>query len=342
MMSRINYLLNKFAQGTCSSNEFEELMHLLQQEDSDQELRSALQKIQGTLDNELISESRINKQGQIYKSDQGDGSARSYLIRKVAAIAFVILGIPALIWIIIRSVSPGNIQNQKSVVSTPAGSKTSVTLPDGTKVWLNAKSTLTYTTGFGDGKREVSLTGEAMFDVRHDSLHPFLVHTDGFDVTDLGTVFNIRAYPEDKIAEAALISGSIEISLNNTKAKAKKILLKPNQKLVLNNDSVSLQSNSVMNTASILPITPDPQTQIAADTSWMVNKLIFKDESFGVLALRLQRRYNVEINFEKQSCVQYKFTGRFEDETIDEALQELQAIAPFSYRKSGNKIFITN
>ena len=339
-MSRINYLLNKFAQGTCSANEFEELMHLLQREDLDQELRNALQKIETTLESELISDSRINKRGHIVNSGQVNNTFKILKLRKVAAIALIILGIPALIFIIVRSVGNHQKGYQKSVVSTPAGSKTSVTLPDGTKVWLNAKSTLTYTTGFGDGKREVALTGEAMFDVKHDSLHPFLVHTDGFDVTDLGTVFNIRAYPEDKISEAALISGSIEISLNKTKAK--KIHLKPSQKLVLHNDSVSLASNPQMSMTRILPIIPDPQTQIAADTSWMVNKLIFKEETFGTLAMQLQRRYNVAIIFEKQSCSQYKFTGRFEDETIDEALLELQAIAPFSYRKRGNMIFISN
>lgn len=340
-MSRINYLLNKFAQGTCSSDEFEELMDLLQEPTLDQELKNALRGIQESLDREIISESTINQHGDIVQRELKSSNRvkKTFSRRSVAAAIIVIIGVPALLLLLFRAFNGERSLTQKSIVSTPAGSKTSVELPDGSKVWLNAKSTLTYTTGFVDGKREVSLVGEAMFDIKHDSLHPFFVHTENFDVTDLGTVFNIRAYPEDKNSEAALISGSIEISLK--KKSADKILLEPNQKMVLEKIEDNSKGKGKDITSSVVPILADPQTQIVPDTSWMVNKLIFKDETFEDLAMKLQRRYNVEIQFEELDYGNYKFTGRFEDETIDEALQELQIIAPFSYRKNGNRIVIT-
>jgi len=340
-MSRINYLLNKFAEGTCSSNEFEELMYLLRKPELDQDLRSALREIQESLDKEILSESSINAYGDLVglESERVNDVKKSFFRLNIAATISIIIGVSALLLLLFRTFSGKSTLMQKSIVSTPAGSKTSVELPDGSKVWLNANSSLTYTTGFVDGKREVSLVGEAMFDIKHDSLHPFFVHTENFDVADLGTIFNIRAYPEDKSTEAALISGSIEISLK--KRKSDKILLEPNQKMVLQKSGDRFRSKGKDIAPVVLPIIPDPQTQIAPDTSWMVNKLIFKDESFEDLAMKLQRRYNVEILFEQQDYGDYKFTGRFEDETIDEALQELEIIAPFSYRKKGNRIFIT-
>ncbi|MBS1606638.1 MAG: FecR family protein [Bacteroidetes bacterium] len=230
-----------------------------------------------------------------------------------------------------------------SRIYTPAGSKTSVVLPDGTEVWLNSYSTLTYSTAeFNSGRREVTLVGEALFSVKHDSLHRFLVHTKSFDVTDLGTVFNISAYPEDKRAQASLISGSIEVITRGEHSK--KIKLVPNQRFVVENESrsVMVKAGPVKTVVepTVRTIVVNPQIPVVPDTAWMVNKLIFTEENFYDLALRMQRRYNVEFVFESEKARTYTFTGRFEEEDVEDALKELQVIAPFSYRRTNNKIFI--
>lgn len=343
-MSRINYLLNKYALGTCTREEFDELMQLLPRQENEQELRSSLRKFNESLDMEVISTSSVSAEGDLVKEAESPAGKKRKLttLKKWSIAASILFCLGAVTW----AVNKGKLfdfmgsEPQLSRVTTPAGSKTSVILPDGSKVWLNSKSTLSYTTGFVGDKREVWLEGEAMFDVKHDSLHPFLVHTENFDVTDLGTVFNIQAYPEDKRAEAALISGSIEIALK--KVRSKNILLVPNQKIVVQNGRIAVQDIVDKDQAIIKPVTKDPQTQMIADTAWMANKLLFRDEYFNDLATKLERRYSVEIHFKDKKCGLYKFTGRFEDETIEEALQELQAIAPFDYKKDKNQISISN
>jgi len=101
-----------------------------------------------------------------------------------------------------------------NVISTKPGSKSKVELPDGTQVWLNADSKLEYKGDFSGKYREVSLSGEAYFDVVKDKSRPFLIHTSTIQVKVLGTAFNVRSYPADKTTETALIRGSVEITLN--------------------------------------------------------------------------------------------------------------------------------
>jgi ferric-dicitrate binding protein FerR (iron transport regulator) len=96
----------------------------------------------------------------------------------------------------------------------------------------------------------------------------------------------------------------------------------------------------VVDEPTIKPIVFNPQMSMAPDTAWVVNKLLFTDESFYDLALQMQRRYNVTISFGNEKAKSYKFTGRFEEENIDDALRELQAIAPFTYKRSNSEIHI--
>lgn len=94
----------------------------------------------------------------------------------------------------------------------PAGQRTHITLPDGTGVWLNARSEIRYSTSYNDSHRDVSLEGEAYFSVAKNKELPFIVHTRNFDVTATGTVFNVQAYPETNDFEAALFEGGVDIS----------------------------------------------------------------------------------------------------------------------------------
>jgi ferric-dicitrate binding protein FerR (iron transport regulator) len=353
-MSRIYDLLDRFSSGTCSRHEFEELMQLLQGNENEETIRNHMQKIYNSLASEVISDLHIDEQGGMFQSAEPvpEQDKRPFFLKKtliaVCAVSIACIGCFLYYAMPFKKAENRN-ENIKTIsrIYTPAGSKTSVVLPDGTEVWLNSFSTLTYTTAeFNSGKREVSLIGEAMFKVKHDSLHPFLVHTKNFDVTDLGTVFNIQAYPEDKNAQASLISGSIEITTKGIHSK--KITLVPNQRIIIQNDTksrmvISNPGKVVVEPTiepTIKPIILSPQISVAPDTAWVVNKLIFMDESFYDLASQMQRRYNVAIFFRNEKARSYKFTGRFEEEDLDDALRELQAIAPFTYKRSDNEIYI--
>ncbi|WP_460687572.1 FecR family protein [Niabella aquatica] len=340
-MPHIHQLLRKFALGTCSRKEFDELMQLLNKKEHEQEIKSALKEIFASLGTEVFSDIQVNKLGDIIESGKMIHKPEKsiFFSRKIAASIAILLLISSSVYFFFVN---GYFRNSGTLnitqISTQAESTTNLILPDGSKVWLNSYSTITYNTGFNDGKREVTLVGEALFDVKHDSLHPFIVHTKNFDAIDMGTVFNIKSYPEDATAVASLISGSVEVMFKEKQRE--KIVLVPNQKIIVqNNPKIKPNSDDkqLLVKASILP---DPQTNIMPDTAWMAKKMIFKDITFYDLALQMQRRYSVKITFNKAEIEEYRFTGRFEDETLEEALQVLQAIAPFHYNRHKDYVSI--
>jgi ferric-dicitrate binding protein FerR (iron transport regulator) len=233
---------------------------------------------------------------------------------------------------------------QVSEVITREGSRTSVYLPDGTRVWLNAASKITYAKNFEES-REVTLSGEAFFDVTRNSAKPFVIHTTRVDIKVLGTSFNVKSYPKEKTTEAVLVKGSIEVDIRNKTNK--KVILKPNEKLIVDNDdSIALQPHKTLHQATnsievtILKPNYEPTTGTMIETSWVDNKLIFQDEIFVDLARQMERWYGVKIRFTKPELEQLQFTGSFEQETIRQALDALKLTAKFNYTIEGNQISI--
>ncbi len=125
------------------------------------------------------------------------------------------------------------IARQVNEISTRPGSKSKVELPDGSVVWLNAGSTLTYDKDFGKENRAVTLIGEGFFDVTKNKEKPFIISTESISIKVLGTVFNVKAYKEDKQTETSLIHGSIEVTIKNRPND--KIILSPSEKLIVEN-----------------------------------------------------------------------------------------------------------
>lgn len=228
-------------------------------------------------------------------------------------------------------------------------------LEDGTVITLNAGTTLKYPPHFNGKTREVFLEGEAFFKVIHDQEHPFIIHTKDFDVRDLGTEFNVRAYSQDKSAEATLIQGAIEVVLKADPDS--RISLKPLEKVVFykekhmleksSGDSGTALDNSTKARAGapihfeVTPVAPRPADSLIEETAWTKNEFVFKSEIFEDLALRLERWYGVNISFEQGDIKQYRFTGTFTNETVEQALSELQMIRPFHFTVSNNKVVIT-
>lgn len=234
-----------------------------------------------------------------------------------------------------------------SEVATRDGSRTSLLLPDGTHVWLNAGSRLTYDKSYGAQLREVNLTGEALFDVAHNPAKPFVIHTTRVDIKVLGTRFNVKSYPTDKTTETTLLRGSIEVSV---KARPdEKIILKPNEKLVIANDDSALHRNLSQHmektskaNESLVDIRKPAYdaSGINIETSWVDDRLIFQDEAFGSLAKDMQRWYGVSIRFTRPDQEEWRFTGNFRKETIQQALDALKLTAPFTYTINETQITI--
>ncbi len=237
----------------------------------------------------------------------------------------------------------------KSEVSTKNGSHSKIQLPDGTSVWLNSSSKLTYDNeNFGASIREVSLVGEAYFDVVKNPSKPFIIHTTKMDIKVLGTAFNVKSYPTDKTTETSLIRGSVEVTLND---RQEKIMLKPSEKLIFNtlqnkSEKISTLKDNVKINEKEKPIielshlTIYPIDNSIVETAWMENKLVFRNESLEDIALKMERWYGISIVIRTESLKKELITGSFEKETIYQALKALQFTNKFNYITEKGKIII--
>lgn len=225
-----------------------------------------------------------------------------------------------------------------------AGERKSFQLPDGSKVMLNAGSTINIAQNFNEQTREITLEGEAFFDVTHNPAKPFIIHTSSMDVKVLGTTFNVKAYASDKITETSLIKGSVEITLN--KSNRKKIILHPNEKIVLPNIPVdaAAKKGSGSNGPAAVDYRIADLTYINSElveTSWTEDRLAFNEDSFEEIAAKLSRWYNVSIRVEDEEIKQYRFTATFDQKTITQVLDALQLSRHFDYKiEENNRIVI--
>ena len=244
--------------------------------------------------------------------------------------------------------STNNTPIVKSEISTKSGSRSKIKLPDGTTVWLNSNSTLTYNNeNFGVQVREVSLVGEAYFDVIENTSKPFIIHTSKMDIKVLGTAFNVKSYINDKTTETTLIRGSVEVTLND---RQEKIMLKPNEKLIFNTDQnktkkLNATNNELVNKdepiISLGHVTVYPKDNSIVETAWLQNKLVFKNETLENIALKMERWYGTTILINSESLKKELLTGSFEKESIYQALRALQYTTKFTYTTNANTIIIT-
>jgi ferric-dicitrate binding protein FerR (iron transport regulator) len=231
------------------------------------------------------------------------------------------------------------------VVATQNGSRTRTMLPDGTTVWLNAGSKISYDNDFAGATRDVKLEGEAYFDVTKNPHRPFIVHTGGIDIKVLGTVFNVRSYPEDKTVETTLIRGLVQVTRDGY-AHQKPVFLHPNEKLVMEKGLVESTSENGAQKAALpatfklahLDSTINETERI--ETAWVYNRLEFRGDNFETLAGKLERWYNVSIVFEDDRVKQQTFNGSFENETVEQAFTALKTAAPFNFTIQGHEIRI--
>lgn len=250
----------------------------------------------------------------------------------VSAIAACLIGL----WLLLphRTESPDMIE-----VVAEKGVRKQFELPDGTNVWLNSDSRLWYDSKMKtNGKRVVELQGEAYFDVAKDSKRPFAISTDRISIRVLGTSFNVKAYPNDSITETSLITGSIELSVNDRPDE--KIVMKPNEKVAITNYLPSAergQGDGIKN-ALTLTIGNLSKVQVAdeeyiQETSWIDDKLVFRNETLEELIPKIERWYNVDIHVENSGVLGYRYTSTItEEDDIHQLLKALQFIHPFHYK----------
>lgn len=213
------------------------------------------------------------------------------------------------------------------VIEAPLGSKTKMYLPDGTLVWLNADSKITYSQGFGVSERNISLTGEGYFEVTKNEKLPFQVKTTELHVKVLGTKFNFRNYPEDEEATVSLLEGKVEVS--NIARADERVNLSPDQKVFLNKKTGNMRVSAVT-------------AQYSAE--WTNGYLFFDEELLPDIIKKLERSYNVNIEIKDKSLETFRFYGNFirKENTIEEVLEILASTNKLKYRIKGKEIELTS
>lgn len=200
---------------------------------------------------------------------------------------------------------------QPTIITAQNGEKAEVILPDGSKVWINSGSTLTYQHDFNRKSRPVYLEGEAYFEVAKDKERPFVVKTQSMDVQAIGTTFNVRSYKSEQQVSAILLSGKVKVS-----ALGKETLLNVNQRATFDKYSKVLSTDNV---------------EANNFVEWKKGNIYFNNQTFNDIAQTLSRIYNVDIQFASEELRPMRFSGTLGSSGIKNALDILSLTSPMYY-----------
>lgn len=208
-----------------------------------------------------------------------------------------------------------------NTLTTPRGGQYQVRLPDGSNVWLNAESSIRFPVAFSGSTREVSITGEAYFEVAHIPQKPFRVSAKGQVVEVLGTHFNINAYDDEPVMKTTLLEGSVNVFKGNIKR-----LLKPGQQAIINEDSDNINVKSVSTDEAV---------------AWKNAYFYFDNESLQSILREIARWYNVEIQYKYGQPISEQFGGsinRFNN--VSEVLKLLEMTGNVHFEIQGRTIIV--
>lgn len=316
-------LLIKFFSGEITEDEMLKLKYWLE---SDAENRRIFDH-----ENEIWQEASFYNKLKYYDADEvwtklsaklgmgGKGSKKVTLLKKInyrlliaaACIAFLLsLGVLIAWSSLNRDFMQGKLSSS-IIITTDEGDKANILLPDSTLTVLNAKSTLEFNRNFYKD-RSIRLTGEAYFDVSTDREKPFEVQTDNMNITAYGTSFNVLSYHDEEQIVTTLEEGEIQVSFTDHEP----IKIQPGEQLIYNKKIEEISVNKV-NTSLY--------------TSWKENKLQFQDTPLKEVIVRLGKTYNVDIKLMNNSIIDYRYTGTFIDESIEEIMRMLSVVSPISY-----------
>ncbi|MBS1528663.1 MAG: FecR domain-containing protein [Bacteroidetes bacterium] len=213
-------------------------------------------------------------------------------------------------------------RRQLLTVSVPFGKVQQLTLPDSSKVWLNAGTTIQYPEKFDNTTRQILLkNGQAFFDVVHDPDKPFVVEAKGIDVTVLGTSFEVKAFADEQENKVAVTTGKVGVSAKDQPT----VMLLPDESAVYNTTTHQIS---------------EQKTSAADIASWRTGRLVFEQEPFQYVIHALERKYNVRIQNEKPQLLQLKITLRLNDQPLKNVLDVLAFSNNFNYRQENEQLIV--
>lgn len=245
--------------------------------------------------------------------------------------AAVIIFCVGLAFFIVRSASQERTPEIVTTIEAPNGARTFVRLPDSSSVWLNAGSRLSFSPTFGAIDRNIDLEGEAFFDVRKNSM-PFHIHTRDFDIHVLGTAFNVKAYSSDEVVSTTLIRGSLKIQRKGPDGKNEELLLHPNEKVTLRG-TAGLRARQ--------PLVLEKTINAAAEAEWKDGWLTVRGESLTDLSRKIERIYNVKVQFSDENLKNYRYNGRIQQLSLEQVLKALSLTSPVHFVIDGKNVTLS-
>jgi ferric-dicitrate binding protein FerR (iron transport regulator) len=203
----------------------------------------------------------------------------------------------------------------------PAGQRVSLTLSDGTTVWLNARTRLTYPTAFVGDQRRVSIEGEAFFEVAKDKNKPFIVSANGSEIKVLGTTFNVYSYPDESISRISLLEGSVQV--HSKISPDIEVTLRPQEEAIFQSQTQTMMIGKIPNNDYFL---------------WREGIYSFENESLSNILKKLELYYDIKIEVKDPAILKWKYTVKFRQrDGIDEILRALGKVYPLKIRKNEEK-----
>ena len=366
MNEQIDILISKFLQNQCSLYEIETLKKWMNEQPENLQYFEQMKKVWDSIelknnpDNIDTERSWTNFNKILADKEQKPIALQNHeksnlsILLRIAAVVLISFGLS---WFAFYTYYGNAIKNPDGMLelTVPRGSKSVLKLADGTTIWLNSETTIRYPDKFSNKQRDVYIEGEAFFKVAKNKKWPFKVHTSDLDIIVLGTSFNVKSYPDEGIIETTLEEGSILIEKTAKSGKKQYISMKPNQRVTLVKSESKLflnekQQGSKKNESEKIVQKKekkqkerfylDENTDTQLYVAWKNNQLIFKNERFESLAVKLERWYNVKIIIKNEKLKNYRFTGIFENETIEQAIAALQLTTKFDYQFDKNRIII--
>lgn len=315
-------LMEKYLSETISDSEIAELLMWLQHDNNlnewwAEELAKNNNQMDSSLQNKIFD--GVKAQIQLRNESQSvfyykNKKFPKFYLTVIKWTAVVCLPIMLAMYLLLES------ESYKAPLMVKAESRTELTLPDGTYVKLNSASRLSYLGNYGIKERRVHLTGEAFFNVTHDSKHPFIVQTGKLQIIVLGTSFNVSSYENQENISIVLLKGKVDVYVDQ-----KKYSMLADDKIIYDKQTRKVTTSKVYSKDYI---------------QWTKGSLYFDNESLLNIAKVLERTYNIKIQFDTEKLKIQRFSGTLGNNGIQSVLEKLTMAFPFTYEYKDSVILL--
>lgn len=309
-------LIEKFLRNEISSEEIRILRQWYNSKDFNENYLSSYYEDQWQSASVKYADSATESRLRVWKRLQVKMSKESIPEKKRLSIWFQVAGIVAIVLIGVflgLGLKQKNISQEDLIVQVENGQKARLQLPDGSTVWLNSASQISYSSKFGKKNRIVKLVGEAYFEVESNPENPFIVKTwNGLDVVAIGTKFNVKSYKDDNFITGTLLEGSIKVGNSSF---SEMLLL--NERIIFDNTNNTFRKTKIQSSEDAI--------------FWLTNQFVFDNETLENIAKILERMYNVKFSFSLPELKNIQYSGKINNNSMENVLDLITTVSPIHY-----------